>query len=1141
MDKPVLYFSLLGRKASGKSCLFAALNAPKEVNKNHISICFAEETKQYKRVVNTLRKEAFLKRNDNLQRDKMGNILKENVEKIKNGELLDSTGLPEKYVYVFSLSAEDKFGTDLALLDYAGELLNNKGETNEYFNSMLKKMDGIFLLIGIPNTQKEEEDFNEEINKLTTAFKAIDIKRKDKSLLLNIPIVLLVSKFDRYIRKNNLDFDKLDIYEEHFKQSDVYKRLESLIQSVTNITENGMFKVFLTSAFGECSDKDIPVNRNLLKPINLLEPFDWAARKSAQLKTDECKKILKNGFWKTLFKDSTYFKQAYELMPIYPSDSENYKLLENINDTLEKQRSKRFVGIMGMLLMAYLGTDCYLDKSYLDKLSVAPKTEEECENRIIGLRKYLNDDYYRHFIAKLSFFTDNMAKARVSELQDSQHFMQIENLKNEKDHNKVVAKCDELLKKDPTRSNAEKIKEIKIKAETKLWDETAALFENELNRKLQANEPVRLKEVNVLSCKIDELEKTLPESRKIKLDDLKAIFGNFDTENRKKAWIVALNETEKLIMTANTTTDNLNEDASKEIQENIGNLQNTYQKTFDAEGNLNKQFETLKQNYEQLVRAKVLRAWEKLVNAFEAKLENLDKNKTNITDTKMIGLNRDLLNIKNNYKNEFDKADVIDKLAKRLTKIINDSKSREWNRNLDDILTKIKTYDNNNETTITVEEYEELDNSLNELNSKYETIFGEDSLNRFKTTRNLLETVFIESQKKAWRAKAVTLRNSIDGCLSKELDNGLTAINSLSTKLTALENDLTKNPNWNLNDEFVELRNFYDKTKSIIKLKILDKDFSLKLREATNFSHSNDEDDYVKAFDCLLEAELLLDRETLSEDSISSYSKRYFDTFANVFECVNKNIANGIKAYIETDDYMAARALVNKVMKSESYLLIVKKYNGENDVKELYENLIHHIDLMEFIKDYNALSDICSQSYREIFSSNNAMALTAFINKYKINTRKDFVQYVEEVKKLRDYISKGEAELCAKIISVKYPKTFSEPLFSFYDFSQTYTVTIEGSEDSGGYIRFVTSNPRNITAKAKCSGRYDGVTGFTGNPKLYYSGSASFDNDGKCNITMTCDNSNGDSDFYNATGFVELEIVSFNNVPQLGSLEIKDK
>ena len=763
MDKPVLYFSLLGRKASGKSCLFTSLNAPREVNPKHITCSFAEEANQFKRVVSTLRKEKFLNKQDNLQRDKMSNNLKENVEKIKNGEKLDSTGLPERYVYVFSLNTEDKFGTDLALLDYAGELLNNKGETNEYFNSLLKKMDSIFALVGIPKGEKEEQEFNDEINKLTTAFKAIDIKRKDKSLLLNIPIVLMVSKFDRYITDNNLDFSKIEECEKSFYSSRFYKSLEPLIQTIKNITDEGMFEVFLTSAFGECTENDIPKNREMLKPINLLEPFEWAARKVADLKLKECEdNYNKYCFPTSIFHFNKYYDQAEEILPIFPENSEKRKKLSVLDSNFKSQKTLRNFSFFTALIFVLLSIDCYSDYTFLQELEVESTTVNACQERIEKLRVYKNSDFYRHFIARFSFLTNENCDEKISLLEKAINVKEIEEIKNEKDIDSRIDKSNKLLAENSTRANAEEIKVIRNSALAEKWQTLATNFKNDLLKKSSSSNVATEKEINDFSDRLNELEKESNDSQKATIKTLKSFFADFKLDNSKKNWEQKAVEVEKEISVLRNSAGAVDEDKDLAIRNSIALLNTNYSESFDNDGIIKDRLSNIEKDYKNLIREKRLNSWEKIAIEIEKSISVLRNSSDDILEEEDISIRNNISLLKNSYSEYFD---IEGKSQERLNRIENDYESliieknlKTWEKTVNAFVNELNNY-KNTKTAISDGKYNEFNKKLKLIKNDYQEIFKKKEV--INNLEEELKSIYQESKSREWHNNVSKLENEI--------------------------------------------------------------------------------------------------------------------------------------------------------------------------------------------------------------------------------------------------------------------------------------------------------------------------------------------------------------------------------------------
>ena len=491
----------------------------------------------------------------------------------------------------------------------------------------------------------------------------------------------------------------------------------------------------------------------------------------------------------------------------------------------------------------------------------------------------------------------------------------------------------------------------------------------------------------------------------------------------------------------------------------------------------------------------------------------------------------------------FKKSDVITRLERDLKAVYLESKAREWNSNVNKLENEVKKVEASNDV-LPKEQYEKLLAAVTEQERLYEDSFNNSEI--IKNLKDRLETVYIEGQKKKLRERAAKLENQISSCsVMDDLEKAKTKINTLYSDIQELSIEVSKNKNWNLDNDMSELKKIYFAAKRDNSLKLFRKTYQDKINEASKYSTSDDSNDWAKPFSLFLELKDYIDgmENEIEEKVFVEYAKNYFDSFSSIFEKTSISLASFIKEQCKTHNYDGAIKTLNKVLKDEALVTLMKYFGQEKELENLYKNIIQGIDLDEFIYEYNKLCEISEQNYKEIFSNENKTKLNNFINKYSNSSRDDFQQFFKNVKKLYDYLNEGKATLLVEIYKWEYPDTFQ---------LGDKSLTVEASPfDGSGWefsnydkgkslIRFSVDSISFIKLKATCYGTYDNVGPF--NDRLTYSGTGTFDDNGNCEISMTLTAVNYNESFsydktYNdAYGTLKAKIVMLADLPELTPL-----
>lgn len=686
MNKPFLFFSLLGRKSSGKSCLFTALCSPRVTNKNNIT-CTIQTNEDR---LNEIKKELIAlcpkktnkedeispkkAKEENREKPVSANKsffsfeyekLIDNSDKIKkcSKELLlrkkdnqarklpNATALGERATYVFSFENERKQNVDLALFDYAGELLDKSGSVKNDFNVLLGHVDAIFAVLGCPKNKEEEETFSQEIEELRVAFNSVNNKMAS-------PVVLLITKFDRFIKKNHLDFNKPEEYNKNFKEDSLYKKLGDLIHTLENKTNEGMFNIYFTSSFGECDENDLPI-KDQLEPIDLLEPFDFAIEKVLENKKNdlnEIKEEIKKSSLLGYLNSSLigrlidynknyekYLKQLNKLERIFPEDkkSDEYKKIEEAKQDLKNKISAINRYLFVFILALFIFADCYFDYKYIQGLSLNPETVYECDKRIRELSDYKEAGFYRHALARLFLLSNKEVDKKLESLKKKKDDKEYANLLNMTNLQEKVTFANSMLYVNPDRSDAENIKLERDKAQKELdkinkekqerdWNESLNRLKSTLGTYEQKQTEVNEKEYKKLQADVVKLKNdygklfAVNQDSEKELDSLESKIHELYINTQRNEWHASLNSLKTELDVSEQNQTEVKEEDHKKLQDKVLVLRNNRVTLFPEKTDLEEKLDLLKTKIDELYINTQTKDWRKRASELEINISNAD-------------------------------------------------------------------------------------------------------------------------------------------------------------------------------------------------------------------------------------------------------------------------------------------------------------------------------------------------------------------------------------------------------------------------------------------------------------------------------------------------------------------------------------
>ena len=299
-------FALIGQTSSGKTCYMATL----ALNVAHTDGL----TSQLKRDLTGDRQTAeaagevaaggasFV--DDEVAERKGTDWILNAMRALGKGELPPPND-PDRYLVDFLIGSEDRGMTEVRMVDYAGEFINQEIEQNEDRTALfrhLQSCDGLLVVAEvIPEriSDTERKIVSDRIRKVADFFGNLHDSSKGH---LGTAIAVVLTKWDQH---STIDFDRPDgenaKVREYLRRSPQHLGLVTrvrnfLVEQVEAATDlplgiqYGNCAVFPASAFGRCLRDDGGGCRpdvDARQPFGLIEPLLWLASRSEDIRTAE--------------------------------------------------------------------------------------------------------------------------------------------------------------------------------------------------------------------------------------------------------------------------------------------------------------------------------------------------------------------------------------------------------------------------------------------------------------------------------------------------------------------------------------------------------------------------------------------------------------------------------------------------------------------------------------------------------------------------------------------------------------------------------------------------------------------------------------------------------------------------------------
>ncbi len=476
--KKVYRMALYGLPASGKTCLLATLAMPRISHPSGYSCVwqpvYAENQmgKQDQYLLN-LHQRSY-------------EWLEKAIHKISERELPEPNPVSDEYFsfeYSFTASTHQTFCIEI--IDYSGELINPVNCNSTLAKNLRQKlitMDGVLVLAEAPyrdrlgHTQCAikncDGQAHTDLYQLQQTFSLLRDEKPEGSTLLDLPIALLVNKWDRYSDIDYANPAKEQNKLEEFLNSNPPPPHKGILDLLHFSVSEGNFKVFPVSALGENEfvrlDNGEVVERpkqvNPLSAFALEEAFIWLAQRRDAI---DFQQFVEKGTY-----NKKCQKTALELLSRFPKESEQAKQINAVRTQCQKANFLHLIYTLIAIIALLFVTETTIDfKNYhqhivaINNPNTTPKQLEKAEN---WLTQYVAAPYFRHSLSRIFLLSQNKAQNTLERLQTFRDkFLWEPVITALEAKNLPAAKIPalEYLKSYPHGPHAEEALDIKLRAE----------------------------------------------------------------------------------------------------------------------------------------------------------------------------------------------------------------------------------------------------------------------------------------------------------------------------------------------------------------------------------------------------------------------------------------------------------------------------------------------------------------------------------------------------------------------------------------------------------------------------------------------------------------------------------------------------
>lgn len=440
----VYRFAVYGRAASGKTCILAALAMKCVAHPSEYTSTWILEPAGMPKPAGDPETWDV---GDHASAFYLGKMwLEKAIDRLSRGELPPpnpNRAEPLRFLYHFTTPSHRTYPVEL--IDYSGELIDpaiSDDGMAKRLREHLRAMDGILVLAEIPRPEEEDgRPLSAELLKLEQAFAILKNENKEGPTL-DIPLALLINKWDRrssfrYTTPEN-EYREL----QHFLNKKPEPPHKGLVDALKNSVTKDNFQVFPVSAFGEHEltrngDDSIierPKSVLPLQSFGLEDGFIWAAqrRDTIDVTLFEEQVSAKSG-WCFLKNASVIFSlpligRGRDLARRFPGKSPERIKVKQILRRYFLTIATNFLCFMIMLFAIFsLSEDIHDNIRY--HAIMAAKSDPQATPAVLQadeewLASYYRAPFYRHFVSRFMVMSRKEAMVTLTSFRDRREEMQ---------------------------------------------------------------------------------------------------------------------------------------------------------------------------------------------------------------------------------------------------------------------------------------------------------------------------------------------------------------------------------------------------------------------------------------------------------------------------------------------------------------------------------------------------------------------------------------------------------------------------------------------------------------------------------------------------------------------------------------------
>ena len=261
---------IIGSKASGKTCLLAALNMPRPQNRLSYTAVMPALTGQESPAMHAGYE-----------------WIAAAATKLRAGAWPDPNPNIEQRLSVrFQFSDGELRKKDVEVFDYSGELLRagtSRSELAAHLRKLLREMDGLLVLAEYPSAERDVSELAGELHELMSVFALIndEAQKHPEKLERPTPIAFVVNKWDRcagFDGGQDVAAQRLLLADQFLERTPPPYHANMI--NMLRVAAKGRFEIFPVSATGptrpgQSCQRELPPERGNIRSYGLEDPFIW--------------------------------------------------------------------------------------------------------------------------------------------------------------------------------------------------------------------------------------------------------------------------------------------------------------------------------------------------------------------------------------------------------------------------------------------------------------------------------------------------------------------------------------------------------------------------------------------------------------------------------------------------------------------------------------------------------------------------------------------------------------------------------------------------------------------------------------------------------------------------------------------------